>query len=724
MGFLPVSGLVPPPMRISSWEEPEAQVGEVSSSPPPAGIDLLTCWGSSHFLDDPHFGVADIESVLDSSVESVDIQLHEPSSSCINLDHIASGIPACLPDDPADPISLDLAVPAGDDSCPAVPPPCTCCDLPLGSCSNFIDHRLELIFQVHNSGVPNQDSLRVPIPSSLHSVAWATHLHNYWDLLPIMEGIVYGWDIGVVGPATPSSATRNHPSAVEHIDDVRAYVAEELAHGALLGPLKRHLLPFKVAVTPLGAVPKLNSARRRIITDCSFSGKGINAWIPKQWYRGQPWKIRLPTVDDIAAAIVQCQLKFPGEPIVGFKIDLARYFRNIGIDPGQSVFLAIIVDSNLYLDLVHSFGNRGAMVAAQRLADAIAWIFRTQLPPEPGVINSGINCRCSGPCGCGDNILFPYVDDFIGVCPERLGDFLWLSLLKLLSELGLRPSATPGHLVPPCRIFTGLGIQFDICANTISIPAPKLGEIAALLQFWHFKLEANLHELQSLLGKLLFVCKVVRSGRLMVSRMLDTLRLCYTRRAVVTLDENFRLDLLWWSDNLVPWNGISYLQFSDQTFTVTLDASSDGAPGGGPGIGGFDWTSNQWFKCSPPPHMLDWPIADYELLAHIIACRLWGPSWRGKKIWGKTDSEPCEFLLRHGRSRINRRLAMARAVATLEHRLDFMWISAPIRSKENVLADCASRWRDPERRHTFWQTCVDLHIAPVEVIVSPEMFVF
>jgi hypothetical protein len=429
-------------------------------------------------------------------------------------------------------------------------------------------------------------------------------------------------------------------------------------------------------------------------------------------------------VDDIADAIKRCRAKYPGERIVGFKMDLARYFRCLGIDPGQSIFLAIIVDSKLYLDLVHSFGNRGAMVAAQRMADALAWIFRTQLPPAPGAVNSGINCSCAAPCGCGDNNLLPYVDDFIGICPERLGDFLWLSLLRLLSDLGLRPSSTPGHLVPPSSVFIGLGIQFDIEANTISIPPHKLQEIMDVLLAWRFKLEANLRELQSLLGKLLFACKVIRSGRLMLSRMLATLRRAYLQGAVVRLDENFRLDLEWWLACISDWNGVSYLEFSDHSLTISLDASTDGAMGGGPGIGGFNWATNQWFKCSPPVDMAEWHISDLELLAHVVACHLWAPEWSGRKIWGLTDSEPAELLLRHGRSRINRRLAMARFVSSSEHKFDFMWISGPIRSKDNILADCASRWRDPERRETFWQTCLDLGIVPSEVSVDLHMFSF
>jgi hypothetical protein len=131
-------------------------------------------------------------------------------------------------------------------------------------------------------------------------------------------------------------------------------VATELAHGCYIGPLDPAQLPFPVAVTPLGAVPKVNSTRFHIITDCTYSEKGINHWIPKQWYRGKPHFIKLPTVDSIVAGVKKVRLRHPGARIVGFKVDIARFFQNLGIDPGQSPYLAVLVDHLLYLDHVHS----------------------------------------------------------------------------------------------------------------------------------------------------------------------------------------------------------------------------------------------------------------------------------------------------------------------------------------------------------------------------------
>jgi hypothetical protein len=317
-----------------------------------------------------------------------------------------------------------------------------------------------------------------------------------------------------------------------------------------------------------------------------------------------------------------------------------------------------------------------------------------------------------------------YVDDFIALCPEHLASFLWDAFLDLLRHLGLQPSQTPGHLVPPSAQFVGLGVHFDIDNNTISIPVEKLEDLVILLDQWAFKSVAARVELQSLLGKLLQVCKVVRSGRLQLSRMLDTLRRCLRLRKAVSLDENFRLDLSWWRSNIVGWNGVSFLEFSEFNNKVALDASSEGALGGGAGLGGFNFITDHWFKCSVPVQFAGWHISDLELLAHIVAIRLWGSQWRGYNIWGLTDSEPCELLLRHGRTRVNRRLAMARCIASLEHQLAFQWTSGPIRSKDNVLPDCASRWGSAERRDTFWRTCREANIVPTEDLVHDSLFVF
>jgi hypothetical protein len=85
---------------------------------------------------------------------------------------------------------------------------------------------------------------------------------------------------------------------------------------------------------------------------------------------------------------------------------------------------------------------------------------------------------------------------------------------------------------------------------------------------------------------------------------------------------------------------VSYMVFADFHNTVALDASTDGGMDGGPGLGGFNYMDNSWFKCCVPESFKLWFIRDLELLAHVLCMRLWGGDWVGRRIHGLTDSEP------------------------------------------------------------------------------------
>ena len=115
-------------------------------------------------------------------------------------------------------------------------------------------------------------------------------------------------------------------------------------------------------------------------------------------------------------------------------------------------------------------------------------------------------------------------------------------------------------------------------------------------------------------------------------------------------------------------------------------------------------------------------IEDLELVAHILAGRGWGWSWDGFQIFGQTDSEPCEFLLRNGRSTVPHRLEMARFFCDLQLKHNFIWHTAGIRSKENILSDCLSRWSCAERRQKFDATLADLGISSAKRIHVPSTF--
>jgi hypothetical protein len=563
------------------------------------------------------------------------------------------------------------------------------------------------------------DLAKLPVQSELIPEAWDKMFSSYFDHDELLNAVKYGWDLSFNGTPTPRDSSQNHPSAINHASDVDAYIAKELQFGAIAGPMPDNL-PFEVFRSPMGSVPKPKSDSTRTITDCSQGLHGINNWIDAHKHRGKEWAIHLPTGDDIVNNIARVRRENPGKKVVLFKIDMSRYYRFFVVCPGQVVYLAIFWRGKLYLDRVFSFGNRGACLGSQRSSNAISWAFRTQVPPSPGTVNSGLSCHCSSDCGCGSNNCAPYVDDLAVAATEESAPFLFAMLLAIIRTLGFQPSTTPGNITPPSEVAVVLGVEYNLILNTVSLPAAKLVDLIELLQSWLDCAQATKREIKRLTGKLLYASRVVRPGRLFLGRMLDTDRRATRLDAPVPIDTNFRLDCAWWLDNVSQWNGVSILEYS-HTGNVAVDASSNGI-NGLPGIGGFNHVNNLFFKCSVPAECQSWHISDLELLAHLVAARLWGRLWDGMAILGQTDNEATEKFLRSGRSRVDRRLVMGRTFWSLQHRLRFSWVPSRLSSAENDLADAASRWSTKEA--AFWRMCTAKGIKPIESVVHQSHLVW
>ena len=403
-------------------------------------------------------------------------------------------------------------------------------------------------------------------------------------------------------------------------------------------------------------------------------------------------------------------------------LDLSRYYRNLNVVPGQSKFLGIRWNGSVYMDLAFSFGNRAAMIGAQRTSEGLAWYFRSKVSPDGSRQSSGMSCSCLQKCRCGNNSCIPYVDNFIVIAPKSSAWYLWNSFLAALDSLGLAPSSTPGHLSPPANEFVGLGVLFNLAKNTASLPAEKVSKTRKLIDLWMEKTDASLRELQKIIGSLMHCAKVVRSGRLHTNRMLDTLRRAY-HIPVVPLDSCFKADLEWWKDALVNWNGISTLAFTSHVNNIALDASTNGGIGGSPGLGGVNFRHKQFFHCNVPAHLLPMHINELELITHLVCVHLWAGMFSGTEVKGETDNESCRIFLNGGKSRVDDRLRMSRTLTHFEHVFDFKWISHRVTTHDNVLPDCLSRWGMPGMQELFWSQANSLGLADmVEVHVLDYFF--
>ena len=106
-----------------------------------------------------------------------------------------------------------------------------------------------------------------------------------------------------------------------------------------------------------------------------------------------------------------------------------------------------------------------------------------------------------------------YIDDFGGADTPSRAESAFEFLQFLLRDLGVDEAKKKA--VGPTTIMTFLGIQIDTEAMTVSVPQEKLLEVIDVLEDWLGKQKASKQEVQSIIGKLQFVTKCVRPGRLL-----------------------------------------------------------------------------------------------------------------------------------------------------------------------------------------------------------------
>ena len=87
----------------------------------------------------------------------------------------------------------------------------------------------------------------------------------------------------------------------------------------------------------------------------------------------------------------------------------------------------------------------------------------------------------------------------------------------------------------------------------------KIVELKHELSRWSRKTVAKKCELQSILGKLLWVSKTVRFSRVFVCRIIAELRKLSKQSERTTLSREIRKDFLWWDKFLEIFSGVELI---------------------------------------------------------------------------------------------------------------------------------------------------------------------
>lgn len=538
---------------------------------------------------------------------------------------------------------------------------------------------------VHESGVHNFQKCKIVIPSRINVDYFRVMLAEYSDSI-ICDLLEFGCPIGYIGSTGCTTLTRNHKGAVEYEADIQKYLEKEASYGAIIGPFASSPFVTPIMISALNSVPKRDSVERRVILDLSFpKGNAINDSVDKDLYLGEAVNLKFPTTDSFVKLI-----KEKGVGCLLFKCDLRRAYRQIPIDPGDVHLIGFHWKGHMFVDRVLPMGLRSSAHICQRVTDAVRYMASVL---EVMILN--------------------YIDDLAGAEVSSKAHYAFSTLRTILQNCGLEESmekaAAPSHRM----IF--LGIMFDTVEMSLEIDEERISEILLLLSVWCSKEFVTLKELRSLLGKLHFISSCVRPGRIFVSRLLNWLR-DTVWDGKVRLPNFVRKDLLWWSEFLVTYNGVSMMMvesWSCPDEVVACDACLTGC-------GGI--SAGEFFHCIFPEFIQcqSLSINCLEMLGVIICLKLWGDKLKGKRILLNCDNKVSVTVINSGRTRNNFLQACLREICFLAAMHEFDVRAEHIEGVTNRVPDLLSRWdtntaasanfRDWNALHCLSESVVDVNL--------------
>ena len=422
----------------------------------------------------------------------------------------------------------------------------------------------------------------------------------------------------------------------------------------MLGPFDRSIVPT-VHINRLGAVPKSTPGKYRLIVDLSHPrGQSVNDGISEAHC-----SLSYVSVDQAA----QTALKL-GRGTLMAKVDIREAYRNISVHPEDRWLLGLSWRGGIFIDTVLPFGLRSAPKIFNAIADALEWVAQ-----ENGV-----------------DAIYHYLDDFLVLgAPgsDRCANDL-ATLMKWTTWLGL-PVAQE-KVEGPTTVLTFLGIEIDSTTFVLRLPEEKLVALKTLIAAWRDRRWCRKSELRSLAGKLQHACKVVRPGRSFLRRVFELLQGVDRDHHHIRLNKAMQSDLTWWDQFLDSWNGVSLLRparLSSPDHHIYTDAS------GSFGCGAI-WACN-WLQFRWPQTYSTVPIAPKELVPIVMACVIWGHTWKGQVVHVHSDNDAVVAVVNSGYSRDPQLMQLVRSLFFVLATWDIALHACHIPGVLNTVADAISR---------------------------------
>ncbi len=401
-----------------------------------------------------------------------------------------------------------------------------------------------------------------------------------------------------------------------------------------------------------------NPAKLRVIHHLSWPpGSSVNDGIPDSESH-----ISYESFDSAVAEIRRL-----GRGSLLAKLDLKDAFRHIPVRRDDWYLLGCHWLDKFYYHVVLVFGAKSAPYIFNLFAEALHWIVQRHIPAS----------------------LRHYLDDFLPIFapstppPTARAAVEWM--LGLGKQLGLEFQEL--KTTWPCTCLEFLGHELDTDAMEARMPADKLAWLGDLLATWRSRRTCRLRELQSLIGFLQFSAQVIPHARAFIRRLIEFSATFKSAFSVRHIPAYARADIHWWSVYHSMWNGVMLITPTRATIHVFTDASGAESKG----IGGIFGTS--WFATRVPRRFRKRDIQFKEIYAALQATLRWGHIWSGQHVVFHIDNEVIVNAIETDRNRSRATMSVLRTLLMMAACLDFSFSSVWLSSKENALADAASRFQ-------------------------------
>ncbi len=175
-----------------------------------------------------------------------------------------------------------------------------------------------------------------------------------------------------------------------------------------------------------------------------------------------------------------------------------------------------------------------------------------------------------------------------------------------------------------------LVVVFKTKTPQLEISQDRIRDIVILLKQWLFKKVCAKRQLLSLIGKLSFMARVVRSARTFPRRFIKLSKRVKYLHYKIKLNHSARSDILWWLNRIESHDEISYYP---SPWVINETNASDVAAGAVFG--------NEWF-CTPFLEDIKWcinmPIAWKELYIVVKSLKTWGNHMVSQRVTLNIDN--------------------------------------------------------------------------------------